>query len=506
MDARRGSVAGERPEAWSDAWRRWNTPKPVSAYEAEAKRSGLHRTLGPLGLTALGVSGIIGAGIFVLPGVGVQIAGPGLVLGFALAGFTCVFAAMAYSELATMMPIAGSAYAYTYVSLGELLAWLVGWNLVLEYALSTVAVAVGWSGFFGASLRGLGVQLPAAITRAPGLVDPTCGTAQAIADACVPGVFNIPAFLIILLIMSILVKGVKESAGTAVFLVGVKLFVLLFVIFFGAFYVDPANFNPFLPFGSFSVVSAGAIVFFAYVGFDAVSTAAEETKNPGRDLPIGIIGSLLISTVLYIAVTVVLTGITPWQNFAGAPDAASAAFNARGLGSAGLLIAVGAIVGITGVLLTNQLGMPRILMGMARDGLLPRSLARVHPTYRTPAFVTVLGSVVMALLAGFTPLAAAVNLVNIGTLFAFVAASIAVVVLRKRMPDAKRPFRVPFAPWSLYLGIGLMILLSVGLGSITLIRFVGWTGIGLMIYGFYGGPRSNQAKERRGRRIVLEEA
>ncbi|HEV8359842.1 MAG TPA: amino acid permease, partial [Candidatus Thermoplasmatota archaeon] len=269
--------------------------------------------------------------------------------------------------------------------------------------------------------------------------------------------------------------------------------------------INPANFDPFLPFGTFSVVGAGAIVFFAYIGFDAVSTAAEETKNPGRDLPIGIIGSLVISTLLYIAVTLVLTGITPWQTFAGSPNAAAAAFNAAGLNQAGLLIAIGGIVGITGVLLTNQLGMPRILMGMARDGLLPGRLARVHPSFGTPAFVTVVGSLIMAILAGVTPLAAAVNLVNIGTLFAFVVASIAVMVLRRKMPNAKRPFKVPGAPWSLFLGIFLMLLLSIGLGTITMIRFVAWTGIGLIVYGFYGGPRSKlAARSRGGRRVVLE--
>lgn len=485
----RAVVAGSSDgETWRQAWERWNARKSVAQYGRESEATGLKKVLGPLELTVLGVSAIIGAGIFALPGVGVAVAGPAVAMGFVIAAVASGFAALNYAELAAMMPISGSAYAYSYVSVGELLAWLVGWNLVLEYALGNVAVAVAWSGFFDSMLRGAGLALPDALVAAPPA-----------------GVFNVPAFIVVLLIMGVLVVGVKESARAATGIVAVKLFVLLFVIFFGAFYVNPENWDPFAPFGVFGIMASAALVFFAYIGFDAVSTAAEETKNPGRDLPIGIIGSLVISTALYIAVSLVLTGITPWQNIAGAPDAAAQAFLSAGLREAGVLIAVGAIVGITGVLLVFQLGMPRIFLSMARDGLLPGKFALVHPKYRTPYFTTVVGSLVIAVFAGVTPIAAAAELVNIGTLFAFLVVSVAVMLLRRTMPGAKRPFKVPFSPWVPLVGIGFIIALMLSLTQLTLIRFVAWSAVGLIIYGFYGAPRSRlRLGYGAGREVVLE--
>jgi APA family basic amino acid/polyamine antiporter len=502
---RRAAVGGAgAEETWREAWRRWNTVKPLSAYEREARQTKLAKALGARDLTVLGVSAIIGAGIFVLPGVGVAAAGPALVLGFVVAGVASAFAALNYSELATMLPISGSAYAYSYATVGELLAWLVGWNLVLEYALGNVAVAVGWSGSFASLLAGFGVNIPVQFLRAWGTVDPTCGSPSAVPGACVPGLFNIPAFLIVMLITVVLIKGVKESARTATGIVAVKLFVLLFVIFFGAFYIHPENYNPFAPFGVLGIMGSAALVFFAYIGFDAVSTAAEETKDPGRDLPIGIIASLVISTVLYIAVTLVLTGITPWQNIANSPAPTAQAFHFAGLDSASVLIAVGSIVGITGVLLVFQLGMPRIFMSMARDGLLPRFMAKVHPKYHTPYVTTIVGSIIVGVFAGLTPLAAAAELVNIGTLFAFLVVSVSVLILRKRLPNANRPFKVPYAPWIPLVGIGFIFALMASLQVVTLIRFVFWTGVGLILYGFYGARRS-ALRAGIHREVVLEE-
>jgi basic amino acid/polyamine antiporter, APA family len=493
---RRARVAAAAPdESWSEAWTRWNTRKPVAEYERESRQSELKKVLGARDLTVLGVSAIIGAGIFTLPGVGVAQAGPALVVGFIIAGIVCTFAALNYAELASMLPISGSAYAYSYATVGEMLAWLVGWNLVLEYALGNVAVAVAWGDNLVGLLGGLGVNLPPQLTAAPGV---------ATAAAGVTGWFHLPAFLIALAVMFIILRGVKESARMATGLVGVKLFVLLFVIFFGAFYVNPANFNPFAPFGVLGIMGSAAIVFFAYIGFDAVSTAAEETKNPGRDLPIGIIASLVICTALYIAVTLVLTGICPFQNIVNSGDAAQRAFRCAGLGNASLLIGAGAIVGITGVLLVFALGMPRIFMSMARDGLMPAKVAEVHPKYRTPYFTTVVTSVIVAVLAGLTPLASAANLVNIGTLFAFIVVSLAVILLRKRLPGAHRPFKVPFSPWVPAIGIVLMLALVVSLDVITLIRFVAWSGVGLMIYGFYGARRSRHGAPVERREVVLD--
>jgi basic amino acid/polyamine antiporter, APA family len=479
-----GNPAGQAgpEESWSEAWQRWNRRKGVDMYARESKSSGLSKTLTARDLTVLGVSAIIGAGIFALPGLGVAVAGPAVVFGFIIAAIAAGFAALNYAELATMMPISGSAYAYSYASVGEMLAWLVGWNLVLEYALGNVAVAVAWGDFLFSALEPFG--FPAAFAGAP-------GTQVRLADGTfVTGIFHAPAFAIVLLIMTVLIRGVKESAKTATVIVGIKLFVLLFVIFFGAFYINPANYNPFAPFGIFGIMGSAALVFFAYIGFDAVSTAAEETKNPGRDLPIGIIGSLVICTVLYIAVTMVLTGITPWQNIAGSGDAAAQAFSAAGLTTASAIIAVGAIVGITGVLLVFQLGMPRIFMTMARDGLLPKKLAEVDPETHVPKFTTVYGSILIAFAAGLTPLAAAAELVNIGTLFAFLVVSFAVILLRKTMPDAPRPFKVPFAPWVPLIGVVFIVGLMLALQPITLLRFVAWSGLGILIYGFYGARRS----------------
>jgi APA family basic amino acid/polyamine antiporter len=493
----RARIAGSGEETWGEAWTRWNSRKSIAQYEHESKTTELKRVLGAGHLTVLGVSAIIGAGIFVLPGVGVAAAGPALVLGFVIAAVACTFAALNYSELAAMFPIAGSAYAYSYATVGELLAWLVGWNLLLEYALGNVAVAVGWSGSLASLLQGFGLNLPPALLNAPGLTDA--------AGNSLGGVFNLPAFLIVILITFILVRGVKESARTATGIVAVKLFVLLFVIFFGAFYIRPENYNPFMPFGILGVMGSAALVFFAYIGFDAVSTAAEETKNPGRDLPIGIIASLVISTVLYIAVTLVLTGITPWQNIANNPAPTAQAFHFAGLDSASLLIAVGSIVGITGVLLVFQLGMPRIFMSMARDGLIPRKFAEVHPEYKTPTFSIWAGSIIVGIFAGVTPIAAAAELVNIGTLFAFLIVSFAVIILRKRMPDAHRPFKVPFSPWVPLIGVAFIFALMASLQMVTLIRFVAWTGLGLMIYGFYGARRSGVTARREAEReVVLE--
>lgn len=476
-------------ESWADARGRYFAKKSVHQFAEDVKRSGLRKTLGALDLTVLGIGAIIGAGIFALPGVVAAKAGPGMALSMVIVGFACALAALCYAEFASMVPVAGSAYTYTYASLGEVVAWLVGWNLVLEYAVGNGTVAVAWSEHFE---RILGTSLG---RDQHSFFDP-------LLHAPPEGVFNLPAALIVLAVMFILMRGIRESARATWYLVGVKLFVLLAIIGIGAFLIDPQNFDPFLPFGFAGVMTGGALAFFAFIGFDAVSTAAEETKNPGRDMPIGILASLAICTVLYVAAALVLTGMVDFRVFAGSGAAAGDAFNARNLGWIALPILLGGIAGITSVLLVFQIGMPRIFFSMARDGLLPRKFAEVHPTTRIPYWTTIFGSILVALFAGVTPIEAAASLTNIGTLFAFIVVCIGVVVLRRRAPDTPRPFRVPGGPVIPIVGVVALLALMISLPTVTWIRFVAWMGVGLLIYGFYGA-RNSRLRERR--EVVLVE-
>ncbi len=461
--------------------------KPLDRILADADRPEfrLKRSLSATDLTALGIGAIIGTGIFVLIGtaiVGDSVrlgAGPGISLSFVLAGLACVLAALCYAEYAAMIPVAGSAYTYSYATLGEFIAWITGWNLILEYGVACVAVAIGWSGYFNRLLALAGINLPAWATHAPGGPE--------------GGIINLPASIIVLLCTWILVVGVKESARITSLVVVLKLAVILFFIGVGSTAVEPANWTPFMPNGFAGVGAAAAIVFFAYIGFDAVSTTAEEARNPQRDIPIGIIASLVICTLLYIAVAAVLTGMIPWQSVdVNAPIAT--ALQQLGFRWGAALVAIGAVAGITSVLLVMMIGQIRIFFVMARDGLLGPWLGAVHPRYRTPHHATILTGVIVAVLAGFVQIGEAADMANIGTLFAFVLVCIGVVVLRRTRPEFDRPFRVPFMPALPVLGAIACFLLMTGLPWVTWLRFVLWTALGIGVYLAYGLRRSRLAE------------
>jgi basic amino acid/polyamine antiporter, APA family len=447
--------------------------KPVEALLADAgpHAGGLKRVLGAFDLTLLGIGAIIGAGIFVLTGVGASYAGPGLVLSFVLAGFACAMAALCYAEFAAMIPVAGSAYSYSYATMGELVAWIIGWDLVLEYAVAAAAVAAGWSHYLTVILDGMGIHLPSALTHAP---------------ATVPGaIINLPAVLVVLGITAILYVGVQESARINSVIVGIKLFAVLVVIVVGVFYIKPANWSPFLPLGWGGVVRGAAYIFFAYIGFDAVSTAAEEVIDPQRALPIGILTSLGVCTVLYIAVAAVLTGMVPMHLIdVNAPLAT--AFVTRGLNFAAGIISVGAVAGLTSVLLVLLLGQSRVFYAISRDGLLPPAFSRVHPKYQTPSIPTVMTGVVVALTAGLVPIKEIAELTNIGTLFAFVLVCMGVWILRSVEPTMRRPFKTPLVPLVPILGAASCILMMLGLDLTTWLRFFIWLGLGFVIYFSYG--------------------
>jgi len=447
--------------------------KPASMLVADANNAagGLKRVLGALDLTALGIGAIIGAGIFVLSGVGAKYAGPALVISFGVAGFACAMAGLCYAEFAAMIPIAGSAYSYSYATMGELVAWIIGWDLVLEYAVGASAVASGWSGYFRVILEGLGIHLPVALTHAPGSV---------------PGaIINLPALLIVLLISAVLYVGISESARLNAIIVAIKLGVVAAVIVIGAFFVKPSNWSPFAPFGWPGIMKGAARIFFAYIGFDAVSTAAEEVVNPKRDLPIGILGSLFICTALYIMVALVLTGMIPFRLIDDAAPLASA-FGQRGLNALSGLISLGAVAGLTSVLLVLLLGQSRIFFAISRDGLLPKAFSRIHPRFRTPYIPTVLTGIVVGTAAALLPIEEIAELANIGTLFAFVLVCLGIWILRAVEPDMRRPFATPLVPLVPILGVLSCTYLMSRLPWITWIRFVTWLIVGLIIYFTYG--------------------
>jgi len=432
----------------------------------------LKRSVSAVQLTAMGVGAIIGTGIFVVIGKGAGIAGPGVILSFVLAAVACTFSALSYAELASSIPVSGSAYTYSYATMGEVVAWIIGWDLILEYGVSVAAVAVGWGGNVNAFLdAAFGVKLPDAISTSP-------------SDG---GVFNLPAVFIVLAIMLLLVRGVRESAGANLVMVCVKLVVLTFFIIVAFVNFKADNLQPFMPNGFHSVTAAAAIIFFAYIGFDAVSTGSEEARDPAKTLPFAVIGSLLICTLFYILTAVGALGIaTPAQMEGSDAPLATALDEGAGISWAAWILALGALIAITSVVLVIFYGQTRIFFAMARDGLLPERMAQVHPRFGTPAKLTVGLGVLIALLAAFVPLGAIVELVNIGTLFAFVLVNIGVIVLRRTRPDMPRPYRVPFSPVFPLLGVAFAVYLMSDLPLATWIRFVIWLAIGMTIYALYG--------------------
>ncbi len=439
---------------------------------------GLKKVLGPMDLILMGIGAIVGTGIFVLTGTGAVTAGPALTLSFIIAAVACGFAALCYAEFASSVPVAGSIYTYSYVTLGEGVAWLIGWDLLLEYGLATSTVAVGWSGYFQSLLKGIGIVLPEALRAAPGAIPG------------VDSVFNLPAFLIMIVLTFMLSLGVRESARVNNIMVLIKTGVVLLFIVVGVNYVKPENWQPFMPFGAGSVMSAAALVFFAFIGFDAVTSAAEEVKNPTRDLPIGIIGSLAVCTVLYVAVSAIMTGIVPFMNFKGVDHPVSLALQFAGQDWIAGLVDLAAILGMSTVMLVMAYGQTRILYAMSRDGLLPKKLSSVHPKYGTPFFATWLVGIVFGLIAAVVPLGVLAELVNIGTLAAFSLVSLAVIILRKTRPDLPRAFRCPGVPVVPALAIIFCVVLMSFLSVTTWIAFGIWLLLGLVVYFGYARSRS----------------
>ncbi|MBA3963969.1 MAG: amino acid permease [Chthoniobacterales bacterium] len=498
--------------------------------ESEASDRKMKRSLTAFDLTCLGIGAIIGTGIFALAGTaaageavhaggsimktpvlnfiiswvnhtdlvfGRPAAGPAVALSFVVAAVACGFAALCYSELAAMIPVSGSAYTYSYATLGEIIAWIIGWDLILEYAVGNMAVAVGWSGYFvqlmGNLPFGLHLKFPLWLvcdhTTALTVLAKGGATLTDYSSTVLPVVagyqiaFDLPAFIIVAAVTVLLIFGIRESATANTVIVIIKLAVVVFVIAFGSFMVNPTNWHPFMPSGFGGVMGGAAIVFFAFIGFDAISTTAEETKNPRRDLPIGMMASLIICTLLYVLMSFVLTGMKKYTSFVGDSAAVATAFAAKPWAQA--LISAGALAGLTSVLLVFQLGQPRIFMAMARDGLLPQYFARIHSRYRTPYITTIWTGVVVGGVAMLTDIGSLADLTNIGTLFAFVLVCFGVIVLRRKDPNRPRPFRVPFVPTFPLLGVFFCGALMLSLPIETWVRFFIWLIIGLVIYFFY---------------------
>jgi basic amino acid/polyamine antiporter, APA family len=482
-------------------WRK----KPISAYEADAKKSELNRVLGKWSLTAIGIGAIIGGGIFVLTGTAAHYhAGPALALSFVVAGIGCIFAALCYAEFASMLPVEGSAYAYAYGTVGEMFAWLIGWGLILEYAMGAMTVAVSWSGYFTKLLHLFGLEIPFWLRNDPvsaakfahdnGLADP--GFAM-----------NLPAFVIVLLVTSILVKGIKEAAGANNVIVLLKVAAVLFVIVAGVFFINPLNWQPFIPapelvesetgthwaYGWGGIISGASAIFFAYIGFDAVSTQAGEAINPKKDIPFAIITSLLVCTVLYILVSLVLTGMINYKEIVG--DALKApvafAFDKAGQPWAVFIITFAATAGLISVMLVMMLGQTRIFLGMAKDGLIPAFFKQIHPEFKTPFKSTLLVGLIVSIVASFTPIGLLSDMTSFGTLFAFAMVCGAVWLLRVREPNLERGFRVPALPVIAVSGIAVNLLLISQLSFSAQLAAVIWLALGILVYFIYGKRHSN---------------
>ena len=481
--------------------------KPLKVLLAEASDSekGLKKTLGPWSLVALGIGAVIGAGLFsITGGAAANNAGPAITISFVVAGIGCAFAGLCYAEFASMIPIAGSAYTYSYATMGEFIAWIIGWDLVLEYAVGAATVSISWSRYFGKFMEGFGVHMPANMMGGP----------------WDQGIVNIPAVFIVVLMSLLLIRGTSGSAKVNALIVALKVTVVLVFIFLGWGYIHQSNYNPYIPdntgtfgqFGFSGIIRAAAIVFFAYIGFDAVSTAAQETKNPKRDMPIGILGSLAVCTILYILFAHVMTGVTNYQTFRGKDGIAPVAVAIDHMGKVGAdgvphpdypwlnrAIIVAILAGYSSVILVMLLGQSRVFFSMSKDGLLPKIFSSVHPKFRTPAKSNALFLVFVSLFAAFVPARVVGEMTSIGTLFAFILVCMGVLVLRKRMPDAPRAFRTPLVPVVPILGIGTCLFMMVFLPGDTWIRLIVWLIIGLLIY--FGYSR-HHSKLRQGQ-VVL---
>ena len=447
--------------------------KNIDAMLAMARNDGLKKILGPVDLVLMGIGAIIGTGIFVLTGTGALTAGPALTVSFLIAAMACGFAALCYAEFASAIPVSGSIYTYCYATLGEIVAWMIGWDLLLEYGLAMSAVSVGWSGYFQSLMAGFGLTLPTALTAAPGAV---------------PGghtIVNLPASLIMLAITWVVSYGVRESARLNNLMVAIKIAVVLLFIGVGIWHVKPVNWQPFAPFGAAGVFKAAALVFFAFIGFDAVTSAAEEVRNPRRDLPIGIIGSLAVCTVLYVAVAAIMTGIVPFAKFAGVDHPISLALQFAGENWVAGFVDLGAILGMTTVILVMTYGQTRVIFAMSRDGLLPKRLSTVHPVHATPYFATWTVGIVFTVIAAFVPLNVLAELINIGTLAAFTLISVSVLVLRRTHPELPRAFRCPGVPVVPALSVAFCLFLMAHLQALTWIAFLVWLVLGLAIYFLY---------------------
>jgi APA family basic amino acid/polyamine antiporter len=467
---------------------------------------GLKRVLGPTQLVMLGVGAIIGTGIFVLTGQAAAAnAGPAIVLSMILAGLTSVLAALCYSEFAATVPVAGSAYTYAYATLGEFIAWVIGWDLILEYALGAATVAVGWSGNLVTLLHQLGWSFPAAISAAPGTVVQLAGGGMATTVA----VFNLPAVLITVAVTALLIVGVSESATVNAVIVVIKVAIVLVVIGAGALYIQTANWHPFIPentgtFGEYGwsgILRGAGVIFFAYIGFDAVSTSAQEARDPQRDMPRGILGSLAICTVLFVLVSAVMVGIVPYKQMLNQPAPLVIAIQAAAARAAGtpwaplmngltILLTLGAVAALSSVMVVMMLAQPRIFLAMSKDGLMPAWAGAVHPRFKTPHISTIVTGVVVAIAAGLTPIATLGTLVSIGTLMAFVIVSIGVIVLRHTRPDLPRPFRMPWVPVLPALSALVAFILMLGLPRATWERLIIWMAVGIVFYFAYGYRRS----------------
>ena len=490
--------------------------------ETHDPKTHLKRVLSAFDLVLLGMGAIIGAGIFATVGTAAAGdalrpgAGPALIVSFAITAVACAFAALCYAELAALVPISGSAYTYSYATFGELVAWIIGWDLMIEYGVGAIAVAISWSGYFVGFLKGFGINLPAWSTidfrtaihgfeKASALLakgvpldqlDPgLLRTWQAVHNAPsilgIPVICNIPAFLIVLLLATLLVRGIKESSRFNEAIVAVKLLVLGFFVLIGAFYIKPQNWIPFAPNGFAGIKAGAAIVFFAYIGFDAVSTAAEETKNPKRDLPIGIIGSLVVCTIIYMVVAGVFTGLIPFNTLKATlahekAEPLTLAMQHIKLNWAAGIIAFGSVAAHIAVLLVLIMGQARIFFSMSRDGLLPKVFSRVHPKFKTPYVTTIVTGIIVACFAAFTNIEEMVDLTNIGTLFAFTLVCFGVIILRVKEPHRHRSFKVPLNPIVPLLGVASCIFLMTGLPNVTWLRFVIWLLVGLVVYFTYG--------------------